>query len=226
MIAKTILALWLCSLGSASPTLPRDTATYPPLSKSKGFNLKINLTHPDDDFDPPIQHTFVTTIHVGAGESQVGSSPSKGPVFFQNGTQEAYAAGQGTVVTLGGTPSIGAGFKLIADEDPKGWSTSNLDFGPGKPGISLHQEPFAYLTPEKFYACSEALEYYGGKHFVVIRQSAEGDHVPPQCRSVRLLPQCAELAELSEDSYASYDYALESPCYDDVAAIEWTKYSQ
>lgn len=225
MLRRVILALGLCSPGLASPVYPRDTK-YPPLSTSKGFNLIVSLKEPSSDFDPPIHNSFVTTIHVGAGLSKIGTSSEKGPVFFQNGTAEARTAGQSTVVTLGGTPPTSAGFKLTPDKGSSGFSSGSLDFGLGTPGIALRGDSIAYLTPETFYACDEPLEYYQGKHFVVIKQSAAASDIPKECRAVRLIPKCAALAPLPSDAYANYDFALESSCYDDVAAIEWTKYSQ
>jgi hypothetical protein len=224
MLRRTIFALGLCSSGLASPVYSRDN--YPALSTSKGFNLIVNLTNPSDDFDPPIHKSFVTTIHVGAGLSLVGISAEKGPVFFQNGTDEERTAGQSTVVTLGGTPPTAAGFKLTPGDQPAGFASGDLDFGLGTPGIAIHGEPVAYLTPETFYACNEPLEYYQGKDFVVIKQRAAGSDVPPECRAVRLIPKCAELAPLPGNAYANYDFAFESSCYDDVAAIDWSQYSQ
>lgn len=226
MLYNAILAAGLGSLVSASPAYRRDATKYTSLSKSKGFNLIVNMTQPEHDFDPPVHNSFVTTIHVGAGLSQIGTSPSKGPVFFQNGTTESQTAGDSTVVTLGGTPPAPAGWKLKPDTKPEGFATGNLDFGPGTAGIALHEDPVAYLVPEKFYACDEPLEYYQGKHFIVIRQSVGGADVPEECRPVRLLPQCADLADLPKDAYANYDFALESPCYDNVSGIKWTEYSQ
>jgi hypothetical protein len=226
MLFNVILAAGLGSVALASPTYRRDAAKYPSLSKSKGFNLIVNLTQPEHDFDPPIHNSFITTIHVGAGESQIGVSPSKGPVFFQNGTIDSLSAGDSTVVTAGGTPPAPAGWKLTPDTNPEGFSTGNLDFGPGTAGIALHEDPVAYLVPETFYACDEPLEYYQGKHFIIIRQSAGSANVPAECRTVRLLPQCASLADLPQGSYANYNFALESACYENVSGIQWAEYSQ
>lgn len=224
MLHQAILILGvLCSLGLGSPAYPRNTKKYPSLSTSKGFNLIINLTDSDNDFDPPIHNSFVTTIHVGAGLSKIGTSSKKGPVFFQNGTEKALANGQSTVVTLGGTPATVAGFKLKPDNDPPGFSSGNLNFGLGTPGIALQDHPVAYLTPDTFFACDEPLEYYQGKRFIVIKHSGSGLDVPKECRAVRLIPKCAKLVPLSDDGYANYDFALESSCYDDVEDIEWSE---
>lgn len=225
MLRQAILTLGLCSLGRGSPVLPRDTISNSHLSASLGFNLIVNLTDPSKDFDPPIHSSFVTTIHVGAGLAKIGTSAEKGPVFFQNGTEAVHAANRSTIVTLSGTPPTAAGFKIKPDNDPPGFTTGNLDFGPGTPGLILDDEPVVYLEPGTFFACDEPLEYYQGKRFVVIKHSGSGLDVPKECRAVQLVPQCAALAPLPGNAYTNYDFALNSPCYDDVEGIDWNDYS-
>ncbi len=226
MLFQAIVMLGLSGSGLASPAdYPRDTSNYPPLSKSKGFNLIVNLNEPDKDFDPPIHDNFVTTIHVGAGLSKIGTSPLRGPVFFQNGTEESLAAGKSTVITLAGTPATPAGFKLTAS-DNGGLATGNLDFGVGMPGISIADGLLAYLIPETFYACEEGIDYYHGRKFAIIRHSGDRADAPQHCRAVRLIPQCATLQALAANAYGDYDFALESSCYEEVARIDWAPGSQ
>jgi hypothetical protein len=52
-----------------------------------------------------------------------------------------------------------------------------------------------------------------------------GMWVPDGCVPVRLVPQCAPLPDLEPGSPATHEFAQEVRCYDDVSAIEWSKYS-
>lgn len=233
MIASA-LTFGLIGLASAGPLAFRQVKpNYPSKATSKGFNLVVNVTEPSADFSPSIQNSFVTTIHTGAGLALVGVNAQRGPVFYQNGTAEEQHYGQATVVTDAGTPETPAGLKLNKAKDD-GAATAGLDFGYGTPGIQLSAfpEPYSYLVPETFIACNESLEYYQGQHFIIIKHadvsvSENGTishDVPENCAAVRLLPQCANLADLSKDAYASHDYALDSQCYDNVAELQWGQY--
>lgn len=233
MIASTCLVS-LLGLATAAPLVSRQTTSnYPPTSSSKGFNLIVNVTDPSADFSPSIQNNFVTSIHVGAGLALVGVSAERGRLFYQNGTTAEWDNGQATTITDGGTPATPAGLKLRKDEGSPDVSTANLDFGYGTPGVQLSSgEGYSVLLPETYAACNESLSYYQGKYFVIIKRiettsCGEGDvkpDVPDGCVPVRLVPQCAELPDLPEGSYASHEFALDSECYDDVSAIAWSQY--
>lgn len=198
--------LKLVGLATAA-SIPRQSPT---LSSSKGFNLILQLNDPATDFDPPVQNSFITSIHTGAGLALVGISPDQGRVFYQNGTQEELLSGQSTVITDSGTPPFPSGLKLT--DDGTDITTANLDAGPGTRGLSLSDGDGTHLMPGTFFACKEALDYYGGKEFVIIKQSNE-EAVPAQCRAAKLVPQCTELNELPEGSTSSHEFALDSPCH-------------
>ena len=216
-------ALGLLGLASTSACAPRDGA-YPVLSTSKGFKLVINVTDPSNDFNPPVHNNFVTSIHTGAGLAEIGSRPDDGPVFYQNGTNTEFEDGDSNVLTDGGTPPFPSGFQLNRDGDSD-LSTGSLNVGPGTPGVGLREKPVSYLLPEHYLACDEPLEYYQGKRFVVIRHSDKSETVPEQCRSVRLLPQCAKLDDLPPDALSSHQYVLDSPCYENVTSIFWENFA-
>lgn len=196
----------------------------PAISSSKGFNLVISLADPSDDFDPPVQDTYVTSIHTGAGLALIGNTDDKetGRIFYQNGTEAEYKDKQSTVITDGGTPPFPSGFTIDSEDGGDGLTYGHLDAGFGTPGVALlDDEGVSYLLPGYYLACYEPIEYYQGKEFIVIRHSDEEDDVPEQCRSVRLVPQCTKLNELPDDATSSHEYALDSPCYKDVASIKW-----
>lgn len=216
----TAFTLSLLGLTSATPLARRDSDTPPPLSTSKGFDLVIKLSDPSKDFNPPVQNTFVSSIHVGAGLDMIGNThdSTRARIFYQNGTHGSAT----TVITDSGNPPIPAGFKLYQDKDGS-LNTGSLDVGPGTPGIELSSGPEAYLEPETFYACNETVQYYPGRYFIVIRHSDTGVAVPEQCRAVRLVPQCTALNELPATGGikggSSHEFALDSPCYVDAFSM-------
>lgn len=239
MISSTFF-LGLLGLAAASPlgyvephivTNPR----YPERSTSTGFNLIVNVTDHSKDFERPIHNSQITTIHVGAGLSLVGVVEKDGRVFYQNGTKDQRQDGEATVLTDGGTPRTPAGLAIHQNKGNKQLYDTTLNFGPGTPGVQLNalDDPYTYMLPETFVACNESLEYYQGKHFVVIKQARlsidENNeiqrNIPDGCVPIRLVPQCAKLEELPEGSYSSHEFALNSKCYDDVAKIKWEQYS-
>ncbi|KAM5342373.1 hypothetical protein ACJ41O_013339 [Fusarium nematophilum] len=226
--------LSLLGLAAASPLAQREARPqYPPRSTSKGFKLVVNVTDHSRDFDPPIHNSFVTSIHTGAGLALVGVIEKGGRIFYQNGTREERQNGQATVLTDGGTPLTPSGIAL--EKESKTLYGTTLNFGPGTPGVQLNalDDPYTYLLPETFVACSEKLDYYQGKRFIVIKQARitidENDeiqrNIPKGCAPVRLVPECAELEELPKGSYSSHKYALNSKCYEDVSKIKWKQYS-
>ncbi|CAG9954156.1 unnamed protein product [Clonostachys rosea f. rosea IK726] len=217
-----LLGLTLLGAAASSPLRLREETRSPSFSTSKGFNLIVDLADPSNDFATPIQYSFVTSIHVGAGLALVGFSSDKGRVFYQNGTTSEYEQDQATIITDGGTPTFPSGLKLTPDAEPEGFTTGHLDAGPGTPGVMLSRGAVPELQPVQFYACEESISYYEGKSFVILRHGAEEAAVPSECRKIRLLPQCTTLADLSPDALSSHEYALDSPCYDAVSQIDWS----
>jgi hypothetical protein len=226
MIAPALF-LGLVGLTAASPLfIPPDIApraTAP--STSKGFRLVVNVTDPSRDFDTPIQNYFIASIHTGAGLALVGVNRNEqtGRIFYQNGTEEEYQASQATTITDGGTPLFPVGLKLTKDEESS-LSVATLDNGPGTPGIQVSAlKKFTYLLPETFFACNESLAYYGGKKFIVIKQTNFIKDVPEDCAPIRLVPECAELEDLPAGSFSTHDFALDTRCYDDVESVNWNE---
>lgn len=235
MISSAISLGLLAGLARASPlAIPRQVVpNYPSTSLSKGFNLVVNVTDPSADFTPPINNFFVTSIHVGAGQSLIGVDPDVGRIFYQNGTAEEIYYRQSTVITDGATPPLPFGITLEQDAGSDVLSTGRIDGGFGTPGIGLSRFPetYVFLRPETFLACKEVVEYYQ-QEFIIIKQAdvtvdEDGTidyNIPENCAPVQLLPECIELNELPDDALSSHEFAADSQCYEDVSALVWSEY--
>lgn len=225
-----MLALGLCGLAAASPVTSKRQATphYPETSASNGFHLVVNVTDASKDFTPPIQNTYVASIHVGAGLALVGNiaSTKNARVFYQNGTADERHSGETTVITDSGTPYFPSGIKLVQDKASDKVSTAHLDAGPGTDGIGLAglSNPYVFLKPETWLACNESIPYYQNKYFIVFKQANSSD-VPKDCAHVRLVPECTKLNDLPTGSYSSHEFAIEDRCYRDVKSIKWSNHS-
>ncbi|KAG8409557.1 hypothetical protein J3459_017383 [Metarhizium acridum] len=226
--------LGLAGLTAASPMLaPRDTPTAtPPTSKSRGFQLVVNVTSLSRDFSPSIHQKYVNSIHVGAGQSLlgIGDRTEHPRTFYINGTALEFHFANSTVVSDAGTPSAPWGVSLGKDRGSDAASTAHLDAGPGARGIGLTRwsVPYTFMYPETYAVCNESVPYYGGRPWLVVKQFGLGlrgpEAIPDNCVPVRLFAQCADLDDLPDGSLSSHEFAYETECYDDVAAIEWPKY--
>jgi hypothetical protein len=226
----------LASLAAASPATldTRDDTppALPPASSSKGFNLVVNVTDLSRDFSPPVHQKYVNTIHIGAGQSLlgVGNRENNPRLFYINGTGTEYHFANSTLLTDSGKPLSPWGVSLVKDQGSDIVSTAHLDAGSGQRGIGLTRwsVPYTFMYPEMFAICNETVPYYGGKHFMVVKQVDLDDRgtelMPKNCVPVRLFAQCAKLNDLPPDSWSSHEFAYETACYDDVAAIDWPKY--
>ncbi|KAI5461445.1 hypothetical protein BGZ63DRAFT_357256 [Mariannaea sp. PMI_226] len=224
MFASTIL-LGLFSLAAANPVPAADVQPRAVASDtSKGFRLVVNVTDPSRDFDSAIQNYFVSSIHTGAGLALVGVNKNEdtGRIFYQNGTKEEYLNSKATTITDGGTPLFPAGLRLVKSKKSTEISVATLDNGPGTPGVQISAlKPNTYLLPETFFACNESLAYYGGRKFIIIKQTNFIKDVPKDCAPIRLIPECAELEDVPKGSLSSHEFALDSKCYKDVESIKW-----
>lgn len=224
-----LLALLLASLTAASPLFSR--ADLPPSSKSKAFNLVVNVTEPDRDFFPSIHGEYINSIHVGAGQSLLGvGGKSTNPLtFYINGTALEFHFARSTVVSDIGTPLSPWGVFFTNDEGSDMAHTAHLDGGPGAKGIGLTRPPvpYTFMYPETYAICNETVPYYK-KKFLIVKQFDLGlkltNAIPPNCVPVRLVAQCTKLDPLPEGSFSNHDFAYETSCYKDVAAIDWAKY--
>ncbi|KAK2590638.1 hypothetical protein QQS21_011685 [Conoideocrella luteorostrata] len=230
-------ALGLVGLAAASPLGERQVVPhYPTTSTSKGFHLVVNVTDPSKDFNPPIQNTYITSIHVGPPLGLVGQvqSADRARVFYQNGTAEELRYSKSNVLSDGGSPPFPWGIKLFKDPNSDVVSTAHIDGGKGDAGIGLtgFPNPYTFLYPETWVACNESLPYYGGKHFIIFKQAQTtvgkdgsiNKNVPDGCAPVRLLPECTKLNDLPKGSQSSHEFARDSQCYPDVKSLVWSEY--
>lgn len=235
----TSVLLSLGSLALASPVdfSPGDEAG-PPTSKSRGFNLIVNVTHPSRDFWPSVHGNFIDSIHIAAGSSLLGVGDKKqegdkkhGPlVFYVNGTALDVHFAHSTVISDMGTPPAPWGIRLTKESNSDIAHTVLLEGGKGSQGVGLTRlpVPYTFLYPETYAICNESIPYYHGKNFLIVKQFQLElktiNDIPTNCVPVRLLPQCAKLHRLPKQTYSSHQWAYESDCYDNVAGIDWTKY--
>jgi hypothetical protein len=235
--ANSILSLGLLGLASAAPLESRQVVSnYPPTAISKGFRLVANVTDPSTDLTPPINGQIFSGIHTGAALSEAVISEGDGRVFYQNGTAEELRYRSASTLSDGGTPPFPWGILVQAQEEASEAAVS-INGGTGTKSVQLSQfpEPYSYLTgtaPGTFAVCPRLVPYYN-QVFNVIRFAYDAFNegtaqyestVPEDCVAVRLLPECATLAELPEGSISSHEFAADSQCYEDVQSIDWSLY--
>ncbi|OAA36849.1 hypothetical protein NOR_07369 [Metarhizium rileyi] len=226
--------LGLASLAAASPIVSaRDTpVATPPTSRSQGFQLVVNVTDLTRDFSPSIHQKYINGIHVGAGQSLLGTGDRDGHplTFYINGTALDFHFARSTVLSDLGTPLTPWGIRLVKDKGSDVASTAQLNAGPGAEGIGLTRwsVPYTFLYPETYAICNETVPYYAGRRFMVVKQFSLGvegqEAIPANCVPVRLFAQCAKLEDLPKGSLSSHEFAYETECYEDVAGIDWPKY--
>ncbi|EGY15404.1 hypothetical protein HYQ45_002441 [Verticillium longisporum] len=230
---NTAFLVGLAGLTSASPLAVRQTS-YPQKSTSSGFTLVVNVTNPAADFCESINHYTLSSIHVGAGQALAAISTGSARVWYVNGTQQEISESKGTVVTDGGTPPFPNGIDIAEAEDSV--SAVRVDAGDGTKGVQLTSgsEPYAYLTAPvigSYVVCNESVPYYQGRKFLLLKhaeteinEKGESEsNIPEDCVAIRLVPQCAKLADLPAGAIASHQFVNEVGCYDDVASIDWSK---
>jgi|SRR3569833_2841255 len=245
MIASRILSLggvaaWLgASPTTAAPTF-RRAAIYPATSTSTGFTLIANVTDRSHDLSPSVNNIAVTPLHVGAGLNLAVLDPSHSgsdagyaaPIFYLNGTNPS-----DILADAGTEPVFPEGLTAATSTDPLS-ADVYLNLGGGSP-MTLSAGPAPYVvnqpsdgsTHGTFAACDTFVAYYQSNH-VTLRwieavPTADGaiyvTTMPAGCAPVRLLPQCAVLADLPAGSAASHDHVQTVGCYEDVAGIDWSR---
>lgn len=223
----SLVAMALVGATTASPLVTRDT--YPTPSGRQGFNVIANFTDAAAAaplFPENIQNWCLGGVHVGAGLDTVTLTPCRngGASLFQNQTVNAdgsYGKSALQVPTLSAVP---IGFTI--DES---WVGLHTGFGtPGTHVAFVPQESnYAQIlgpTPGHFVVCNVTNPSYGNPQYPV-RYVGAGKPVPEFCASVNLLTQCAPLPDAPPSLPMYYWYAQVVYCYDNVAAIDWHKYS-
>ncbi|KAH7318397.1 hypothetical protein B0I35DRAFT_432005 [Stachybotrys elegans] len=223
----------LLGLAVALPQQPSDGRPYyPPVLKSRGFTLVVNVIDRANDFYPPIHGFYLSGIHAGAGTAVAGITSANGRIFYQNGTETEADTYRSNILSDSGLPAFPSGIVIEPVQESDTLSHVYLNAGAGTRGVFLSDFPQTYvsLQPESFVACNEVVPYYGDRQFVVIKQANysiyEQDvdyNIPPGCIRIRLVPQCTMLGDLAPGSHSSHEFAFEANCYDDVSQIRWAK---
>lgn len=205
--------------GLASLAMATTITITPDWEESAGFELVAVVTNPITDLTPSINFWTLSTIHVGAGQAIAGLSCDSASVWYLNGTETQVKDDDASLLTDAGTPLFPSGLDILAANN--GVSDVRVDAGPGTPGVGITQlrDLFFISAPGNegtYLACQEAIPYYQGKEFVVLKQT-NGD-IPEGCAEIRLFPQCAELQPLPKDALSSHEYAMPVPCHPNVEA--------
>ncbi len=227
---------------AAAASTGQDPGCIPRPSASRGFRLVVNVTDPSSDLSPSIQGSFLSLAHIGPAQNRAIILPTEGPVFYQNGTFKDITMQRIGILTDGGTPPFPEGLTYASDSGTNTTQGAPLFVNAGASGggtrLTRLWDPYSYLTilsnvvESTLVVCNSTIPYYGESRFfnvvnwVTARRDATGTHLvlPEGCAAIRLVPQCAVLNELPEGAYSSHEFAQEVRCYEDVGAIDWSKY--
>ncbi|CEJ86479.1 hypothetical protein VHEMI04118 [[Torrubiella] hemipterigena] len=184
------------------------------VSMSEAFTLHIELADKRIDLPRPVQNTFVSVMHVGAGLNVLTSLPDKNgaKTFYVNATVNDDPTTYRTFTDCGNPPTP-FGINLIPDELEKYVRTAYLRPSRGYNGTYINGYT-AELTPANWLACDEPVEYYGGRHFNVLKQVYyEPYPTPRECVAVKLFAECAKLNKLPKDAESNHDFVKAVTCF-------------
>ncbi|KAK0663446.1 hypothetical protein QBC41DRAFT_359443 [Cercophora samala] len=249
LLLSTLLGLASAAPTSSTPTprqwTPQDPGSIPRHSGSRGFRLRVNVTDPSLDLNPPVHNLFLSTAHIGPAQNRAVVS-SSGPIFYQNGTYADIANYRAGILTDAGpveSPFPEAIQYQQGSDDTRG---SELFISAGTPGtgtaISKLTMPYSTLQilegapiVKSFIVCGNTtIPYYGeSRKFEVVNwlqatRDSTGTHlrVPEGCVAVNLVPECAyEFGDLPEGAAYDRTFVNDVRCYESVAAIDWSKYA-
>lgn len=222
----SIYVLAVACAASATPLAKR--VGYPPTLGRQGFSLVANLTDAAGTaslFNDPIHQWCLSGVHTGAGIDTGVLSACRGgdASLFQNQTvNDDGTPGQSTIVV----PTV-SDFPLSLNMED---SWVGLRIGYGTKGVHIARVPedanhakVLGPTAGSFIVCNITNPHYGNPQYPV-RYIALGEQVPELCAGLNLLPQCAPLPEAPPSLPYYYWFAQVVHCYENVAAIDWSKY--
>lgn len=216
---STMKAFFLAA--SLSGLAMAATVTYGKPQESAGFQLVAVVTNPSTDLSPSINFFTVTAIHTGAGQALpvLSHDHRSAAVWYLNGTETQIKDDEASLLTDAGTPPFPSG--LGFDTAPNGIGSLSVNAGPGAQGVGLTQlrDLFFLSAPGNqgtYMACPEAVPYYHGQEYVVLKHANVG--LPSGCAEIRLFPQCSGLDALPADALASHEFATPVPCHYNVEA--------
>ncbi|KAH8881896.1 hypothetical protein GQ53DRAFT_847957 [Thozetella sp. PMI_491] len=243
-----ILAI-LFTLITAVLASPVDIAPYPPYLTSKGFRLVINVTDLTKDFHPSINGHEIAAFHLQSSfHRATATEVGNGNIFYQYphvNDSDRFSEFQSMLLTELGPNTAGLQQDTGSSDQYSGPKYNmTMNFGEGTRGVQLAVGGyFAYVRPFEFsgaqmsfVVCNETVEWYSRNDdekllaLDYLSYSGSGPdfglHVPRDCVPVRLLAQCDKLPEVANGTvaYPLHQLAQEVRCYEDVKAIDWSKY--
>lgn len=219
------------ALASTPPSI--QVPIYPPTSQSLGFVLVANLTDPSKDLSPSVNNLFFSSFRFIASSYLAVLSQAGSRTFYLNGTKEEVAAGNATV----GADQMVYPFGLWIDTASESiYGSITVGIGIGTRGVGIRSSPVPYpsvFTPWRgtFVVCNETNPDNNRPQFPIsylkseYRKGAEHLSIPERCVPITLLAQCVSLDPPVSGAEYNHDYAQPVPCYENVATIDWTKYS-
>jgi len=195
----------------------------------QGYRLVVNVTDPTTDFpDNPVNGLYISGEHSGAGqEAPTVTTITSAATFYTTETSGNYSIQEDI---SGGEPY---GFVQSTTPNPSendftyflGISVGGNTSGFGVPGNPLNPNPCTNaFGPQDgtFVICNDGIvDAPEAPQFVLGYTLSSGgyydpENVPDNCVAVKLLPECAALVNtpISDE--------VDSLCYDNVAAIDWS----
>lgn len=234
-------------LAALAIAAPDAKIAPPPLSSSNGFRLMVHVVKGDTYTRVLIEGEFlqiypdrykhnVQRLRVD-GDRNPKARPNPNKVFYLNGTAEDVKRGTTTLVLDGvrytnpnnDSQTVQSPMSmLISPPDPYDDTRSvNLTYGIGTKGVKLSpaSDPLSYLTPDTWGIEFESEAHIG---WTILQGRAlnppPGSYQDPTV--IRLIPECAQLDQLTPGSESNHDFAQTVRCYDDTQSIDWAQYDK
>lgn len=209
---RIITTLSMAALAAAAPAVRQPGS----LSQSDGFTLIAKVTDPSRDLDPSVDGMPLSAIHTGAALN-AAVLWSSGRVFFQNGTAEEAQLRQTTIITEAAMPGFPFGISVPGPAEPR--DIISISVGPGTYNIIAGSDAPAMvngLGSGTYLACNATVPYYQRKFITLQYAYDPATDIPAECAPIALVPQCATLDDLPEDSHSSHEFVQQVPCYEEV----------
>lgn len=226
----------LFGLSIASSMDAHNTPKYPEKSSSRGFHLIANVT----DWYPrhlanKVHGQPIEAIFLGQLNYILGIENGLSRIFYQNGTDRDLKYGEVGIVSDGGAwPVVPYGMWVRREILTRHIKYSlRLNPGIGHLGLSISRapSPYAVLELEMLAVCKEPIGHRGFAHAMIMRSFQDPNtdrdetQIPKECVPVRLIPQCTPLMPVSHHDMANHAFVQRVDCYQNVSAIDWTKYA-
>jgi hypothetical protein len=228
MLLSGLIISILCVAAASTLSSPQ-TSNYPPTSLSRGIVFVANLTDPSKDLSPSIHNWYLASARFIATSYWARLYSEGGWTYYLNGTDEEVAAG---MATLGADRMIYPFSMGVGSVVNGTGGTVSVGIGYGTRGLGLRSPIPSLYTPSRgsFLVCNESapdstrppypVTFLGS----VYQKGQEHLDVPAHCAPITFLAQCATLEPLRSDATYTHDFVKPAPCYENVSAIDWSKY--